>query len=125
MGHGKFTVTQSNLTHENHNTDKATYDHYPENLRLPEEKLKDVERLLRLGVNKQKLKADLEAEGLIVPLKILHNIQNKMNRSRQNAYTGDDELQKLLQQLREIPNATVRIVTNEDDELIGRKIKKC
>lgn len=117
---GKFHVTQSNLTHKNHNTDKATYDHYPENLRIPPEKLPEVKRLISLGVNKQKLKLDLMANGeLIVPMKVLHNIQFAMQKEKQNEFGGADDLASILKKLEIIPNARVRVVTTDTDELIG------
>lgn len=126
LKNGKFIVTKSNLNHEYHGTDVATFKHYPENLRIPPEKLPEVEKMIALGVNKQKLKADLEADGkLIVPLKVLHNIQTAMNKRNESVYSGDDELQRLLKKLQEIPNAKVRVVTSDTDELIGKFRKYC
>lgn len=63
MKEGKLTVKEVNLKHEYHATDEVTFKHYPENLRLPTEKLEEVEKMISLGVNKQKLKADLMADG--------------------------------------------------------------
>lgn len=119
MKNGKFVVTQSHLNHENHNTDKATYDHYPENLRLPAEKLPEVKKMISLGVNKHLLKLDLMADGkTIVPLKSLHNLQTKMRQEKQAEY-GDNELQGVLKKMQEIPNAKIRVVTSDNNELIG------
>lgn len=109
------------LTHENHSTDKSTFDHYPENMRISEDKIKNVEKMISLGVNKQKLKVDLMADGeTIVSLKTLHNLQTKMRLSKKGN-SNEDHLQKLLERLREVPNARIRIVTNEDNELIGNR----
>ncbi len=120
MKNGKFLITQSELNHENHNTDKATYDHYPENMRIPPEKLPEVKKMISLGVNKHLLKLDLMADGKsIVPLKLLHNIQTKLRAENQKEYKGTDELQDLLNMLQEIPNARIRVVTNEENELVG------
>lgn len=121
MKNEKLIVQQADLTHENHATDKATFDHYPENLRILPEKIKDVENMINLGVNKQKLKASLMTDGeKVVPLKTLHNIQTKLRQKNQNNYTADDELTKVLDKLQQIPNAKIRVVTSDQNELIGK-----
>lgn len=115
-----LTVNESSLVHENHATDEVTYNHYSENLRIPPEKLQEVEKMISLGANKQKIKANLmQEENRIVSLKTLHNIQSKLRHQNQHKYDGNDELQKIFQKLQEIPNATVRVVTSDQNELIG------
>lgn len=115
----KFVVTQSNLNHQNHNTDKATYDH-PENLRIPPEKLPEVKRMIFLGAKNQLIKLDLMSDGeTIVPLKVLQNIQNAMKKEKQNEFGNANELESMLKKLQEIPNARIRVVTNDENELIG------
>lgn len=47
------------LNHTNHAIDKVTFDHYPENMRIPPEKLKEVEKMISLGAQKPKIKMDL------------------------------------------------------------------
>ncbi|KAJ6636939.1 hypothetical protein Bhyg_09665, partial [Pseudolycoriella hygida] len=104
---GKLVVTQADLTHKNHDTDEVTYTHYPENLRIPKEKLPEVRRMISLRVNKQLLKADLEADGTsIIPLKALHNIQTAMNKEKQSNYSSNGDLQKILEKLEATPNCT-------------------
>lgn len=115
----KLVVTKANLHHANHATDKQTYDHYPENLRIKKDKLKDVERMVSLGVNKHKLKADLMKDGDIVPLKTLHNIQTRLQMGLQQNYSGN-QLAKMLERMREVPNARTRVIVNSDNELIGK-----
>lgn len=108
------------MTHENHAIDETTYKHYAENLRILAEKVPEVKKMISLGVNKRLLKADLESDGTtVVPLKTLHNIQTAMNKEKAGNYSGDD-LQKVLEKLETIPNARVRVVTNEENELIGK-----
>lgn len=120
LKNGKFLVTQSNLNHENHNTDKATYDHYPENLRILPEKLAEVKRMISVGANKHLLKMDLMSDGkTIVPLKVLHNIQTAMRKEKENEFGNANELESVLKKLQEIPNARIRVVTDEKNELIG------
>lgn len=116
----KLIVKDAILTHEKHNTDKATFDNYPENMHISADKIKDVEKMISLGVNKQKLKADLMADGVTnVALKALHNLQTKIRKQKEGS-SDEDYLQKLLDRLNEIPNAKIRIVTCQDNELIGK-----
>lgn len=115
----KLTVTEVSLNHENHALDDVTYNHYPENMRVPEDELKSVERMIALGVNKHKLKVDLMKDGkTIIALKTFHNIQTKL-RVEKEGINANDILEKLLERLKEIPNARIRVVTNHDSELIG------
>lgn len=126
LKNGKFLVKQSNLNHENHNTDKATYDHYAENLRIPKEKLPEVKKWISLGANKQLIKLDLMADGkTILPLKTLHNIQTAMKKEAKKEFGGADELESVLKKLQKIPNSRVRVVTDEKNELIGMYNFKC
>lgn len=120
LKNGKLIVKQSNLNHENHATDKVTYEHYPENMRIPPEQLPEVERMIALGANKQLLKLDLMSNGAIIPLKALHNVQTAVKAKKQNQYEGADDLEKVLSKLQQIPNAKVRVVTSEENELIGK-----
>lgn len=71
----KLKVMEVQLQHELHNSDKQTYNHYPENMRLDKEQQQEVEKLVALGTNKQRIKADLMKSGKEVPIKLLHNIQ--------------------------------------------------
>lgn len=43
-----------------------------------------------------------------------------MRLRNENAYDGDP-LHKLLKRLEEVPNARIRVVTNENNELIGNE----
>lgn len=116
----KLTVKDIQLTHENHNLDEATYNHYPENMRIDNEQLKTVEKMIEIGGNKQKIKADLMKNGnKVIALKTLHNIQTKQRKEKQGS-NDVDSMEKLLQQLQQVPNARIRVVTNEDLELIGK-----
>ncbi len=105
----------------NHNTDKATYDHYPENLKIPAEKVEEVKRMITVGAKKRLIKLDLMKDSKTnVPLKVLHNLQTKMQKENQSEFDGANELEKLLKKMQEIPNARIRIVTDEKNELIGK-----
>lgn len=90
-------------------------------MRISADKVESVQKIISLGVNKQKMKTDLMSDGkTIVSLKHLHNVQTKLRLRKEANYQGDD-LQKLLERLREIPNARIRVVTNEENELIGKR----
>src|ERR1700744_2702750 len=111
------------LNHTNHDTYKATYNHYPENMRVDPTKMENVKKMLSLGVSKRKLKLDLMADSeSIVSLKTLHNIHTKDRLEKQSAYNGDP-LQQLLERLHEIPNMRIRVLTDENNELIGNSIE--
>lgn len=114
-------MVESNLNHQFHNSDAQTYHHYPENLRLPPEVLQSAEKSIELGANKHKLKLDLMKEtGGVVPLKLLHNIQNKRRLStNQTTLSNLEELHLLLEELQKVPDAIVQVYTDDDDELIG------
>lgn len=114
----KLVVREVNLEHEFHRSDKQTFDHYPENLRLDKEKLEEAEKLVALGVNKQRLKMYLMRDGSVVPLKTLHNIQTRLNNLFNNG-TPENHLLDMLHEMEKIPNARVRVSVNEKDEIIG------
>lgn len=117
----KLKVVEVDLCHQFHNSDKQTFDHYPENLRLPPEKQEEVEKLIELGANKQKVKANLLKNGTTVTMKLLHNIQNKLNATKSRPNEGN-ELQMLLDELQKVPDAVIRVFIDENDELIGKFI---
>lgn len=92
----KLVVREVNLHHENHRSDKQTFDHYIENLRLDANKQKEPEKFISLDVNKQRLKMYLMRDGSKVPLKALHNIQTKQ-RNEYKSSSGESQLQDLLE----------------------------
>lgn len=104
--------------HENHNCDSQTFAHYPENMRLNAEQTQEVERMIAVGGNKQRIKAGLLSSGANVQLKLIHNIQTKMRTEKQQL-KGSGELQKLLEEFLQVPHARVDIIVNEENELIG------
>lgn len=116
----KLVVTKSQLVHENHNLDDATFNHYPENMKIDSERLESVGKMIELGVNKHKLKVDLMKDGKSnISLKSLHNIQTKQ-RLKNEGHSETDMMEKLLERLQQVPNARVRLVTTETLELIGK-----
>src|ERR1700759_4020416 len=102
----QLVVTSANLVHENHSTSKVVYDHYPENMRLSEAQVEMAKSMISVGGNKQRIKAKLMAEngGKTVLLKQLHNIQNK---TLPSVLPGESELEKLVENMQQIPNARV------------------
>ncbi|KAG4068436.1 hypothetical protein HA402_004776 [Bradysia odoriphaga] len=115
----KLVVSKAVLDHENHRVDEATFAHYPENMRIDPAKLESVEKMIELGVNKHKLKADLMKDGKSnISLKTLHNVQTKQ-RLKQQGSNDADIMEKLLERLRQVPNARIKVVTDEKLELIA------
>lgn len=119
MTKNNLVVRESNLIHNNHRSDQATFQNYPENLRLNKKQMNEAQNMVRLGVNKTILKASFLKKGKAVPLKTLHNIQTK----QQNAYqrpNGASELHQLLEEFEKIANARIRVFVNDAGELIGK-----
>lgn len=113
------------LNHTNHAIDSETFKYYPENMRIDDDKMDNVKKMISIGVDKRKLKVDLMADGKkIISSKTLHNIQTKLRLEKQNAYEGDG-LQKLLSRLKEIPNARIRVFADDNSELIGNYEWQC
>lgn len=116
---GKLTVTKSDLAHENHNTDRKTFLSYPENVRLTPKEVEDLRKMMDCGANKQKIKANLMKEReAALPLRVLHNFQTKVHLEKQTSNRKDD-LKRLIEMMMTVPNAKVRVVVDENNELIG------
>ncbi len=114
----KLVVTQSELHHRNHSLDDKTYDHYPENVRLSDKNIEQIEVLLAAGANKRKIKANMmKATGKPVLMKSIHNVQTKMQQSKQNADVN--VLQDLYDAMVAVPSAKVRFISNMDNEFVG------
>lgn len=115
----KLTVKNVNPQHENHQTDRNTFLSYPENVRLTENEVELVKPMIACGASKQKVKAFLSINREApVPLKVLHNLDSKMKQEKQSPNRRDD-LKRLIEMMTQVPNARVRIITNENNELIG------
>lgn len=108
------------LEHTNHSTDEQTFKHYPENMRIDDDKVDNIKKMILMGASKRILKIDLMADGKkIIAMQLLHNLQTKCRKEKEIAYDGNDALQKLLNQLKGIPNANIRVVVDDNNELIG------
>lgn len=115
----KLIIKESKLNHQGHSLDQQTYDHYPENVRLSNEQIENVEKLISVGANKRKIKINVMKDtGKPVLMKSIHNIQTKMQQKTQN---GDgNSLQKLYDVMATIPGAKVRFISNEKNEFVGK-----
>lgn len=99
---------------------QQVYDHYPENLRLNKDELDIAEKMIKVDGNKKKVKMYLQNNrGKPVPIKLLHNIQTKAN-SKIQGVSEETILEKLYNALTSIPDARVRFISNQNDELIGK-----
>lgn len=114
-------MKDSHLKHEGHGVDAVTYAHYAENLRLNDEDTMEAQKMIRVDGNKKKIKMLLMRKlGKPVPIKALHNLQTKMSSEQQ--CDPDDTLASLHEILSKIPNATVKFVTNQHNELLGKRV---
>lgn len=103
-----------------HATDRVTFDHYPENIRLNQAETMEAEKMISVGSNKKLVKMNLMASrnGKAVSLKALHNVQTKI---KINQVVGSgNELQKVYNALTAIPGGRVRFITNESQEILGK-----
>lgn len=107
--------------HENHNVDRQTYLHYPENMRLTADEKAAVTEKIKCGSNKQRIKVDLmeKRNGQPIAIKCIHNIQTKMRADVHQLIAEQTELEKLLENMKQIPNARIKVVVNESNELVG------
>lgn len=103
--------------HKNHNLTAEVFKAYPESMRLtPNEKSAAVE-MIKVGGNKQKIRLLLVEKRDCPPIRLkqLHNLQTNI---RQGSATGTD-LDKLLIEMQKIPDATIKIAVDHDDNLVG------
>lgn len=115
----KLTVTHVNLNHENHQTDRATFLSYPENVKLTESEVKLVSPMFACGASKQLVKAFISKDReATVPLKLLHNLDSKLKQQKQG-FNRKEDLIRLIEMMMQVPNGRVRIISNEENELIG------
>lgn len=74
--------------------------------------------------NKKKVKDILTerrvASGNTAPvlLKSIHNVQTKERKEKENLFSGENELQKLLDSMLKVPGAIVRVLKDENNELV-------
>ena len=88
-------------------------------MRLNKEEHEIAEKMIQVDGNKKKIKTYLQKErGKPVPIKLLHNIQTKNNLKVQGG-GSETVLEKLYNALTTVPNARVRFISSQDDELIG------
>ncbi|XP_070563064.1 zinc finger SWIM domain-containing protein 3-like [Ptychodera flava] len=115
MNNYKVTVLS---TEHNHPISSQAFGWYPENRRLEDSELKQVEDLLQLNVDIRNIKNFVsEKTGKTVISKDIHNIKknldNKMSKGRSEGQKVVDRLLKLQQ---DDPNATTVVEMSSDDE---------
>lgn len=114
-----FSVTEINPNHENHDTDRNTFLAYPESVRLTESEAAEATKMIEAGGSKQRIKALLsKGREAPVPLAVLHNLDTKNRLSKQTNNRKDD-FKHLIDMMASIPNARIRIITNDQNEFIG------
>lgn len=117
MEKGILKIKKINVNHENHNQDIATFQCYSENLRLKDYEKQMVSELIECGANKVKVKAKLMEKrgGAPVMLKSLHNLQTALFKDEK----GENELKTMINEMKKIPNATIRVAVNENNEFLS------
>ncbi|KAJ6639656.1 hypothetical protein Bhyg_12403, partial [Pseudolycoriella hygida] len=80
----QLVVKEAQLHHENHLLNEQVYKYYPENLRLIDTEVAKAQEMIEVDANKKKVKMVLEKQrGKPVPIKLLHNLQTKINEEKQ------------------------------------------
>lgn len=116
-----LVVTKADLQHVNHATTQQVYDHYPENMRLKEDEETEVRNMIKVGGSKKLIKSHIEKKRETpVPIKLLHNLQTKMNAAVEGP--SENPLENLHASLSLVPNVRVRFISNQNDELVGKWI---
>lgn len=121
----KLKVSSMNLSQENHHqSNEQTYNHYPENVRLSTEEIQKASTMLQADGKKLKIKASLMQERIEkgnrapVILKAIH-ILNRINlQKKEQLKNGENELEKLLNSMLQVPGARVEVLRDENNELV-------
>ncbi|XP_076116151.1 uncharacterized protein LOC143083747 isoform X2 [Mytilus galloprovincialis] len=93
---GKFLVVKSIEDHHNHVISKGLFEMLPRERRLPEEELKEAEKLVSLQVNNKLMRDHLQDKtGKKVILKDISNIISKVNASKKS-----DNIESLVSKLK-------------------------
>lgn len=90
-------------------------------MRLDESEVNYVIEMLKAGANTQKIKNILMQRrgGRPVSLKSIHNIHSKFKRNIEQLVGQQTQLEKLLENMQQIPNSRVKVAVNENNELLG------
>ncbi|CAC5411152.1 unnamed protein product [Mytilus coruscus] len=93
---GKFLVVKSIEDHHNHEISKGLFEMLPRESRLPEEELREAEKLVSLQVNNKLMRDHLQDKtGKKVILKDISNIISKVNASKKS-----DDIESLVSKLK-------------------------
>lgn len=105
--------------HANHRSDEMTFKHYPENLRLTAKENMEARKMIAVNGSKRMIKAHLSKNrNSPVPLQALHNLQTKMRKEKQ-ILGPENELVRVIEAMKTVPNATVRVIENDVQEFVG------
>lgn len=111
-------------THANHQLNEQTFRHYPEKMRLSIEEQEKATLMLVADGKKSKIKAHLMEERKKqdnlspVCLKAIHNLQTTIRMEKEKLLPGENELEKLLASMLMVPGANVRVLRDENNELL-------
>lgn len=113
-----------NLTHTNHQLNEQTFRHYPENVRLSNEEKVKATTMLQSKGKKALIKANLMTERIAngnfapVSMKDIHNLDTKDRLGKEQLRDGENELEKMLNCMLQLPGAKVEVLRDENNELV-------
>lgn len=114
----KLEITAINNEHKFHACDRTTFLHYNENMRLSKTEEETAKTLIQCGAKKMKMKTNFMGQREApLSLKSLHNVQTKMNKSL--LVDPNNELVSLLEHIKKIPGAKVKVAVDENNDLLG------
>lgn len=114
-------MKKADLQHVNHATTQQVYNHYPEKMRLDTDEIAEANNMIKVGGSKKLIKSHFEMKRKTpVSIKSLHNLQTKMNAAIEGP--SENPLENLHKALSQVPNARVRFICDENDDLIGKWI---
>ncbi|XP_076100949.1 uncharacterized protein LOC143070591 [Mytilus galloprovincialis] len=119
---GKFLVVKSIEDHHNHVISKGLFEMLPRERRLPEEELKEAEKLVSLQVNNKLMRDHLQDKtGKKVILKDISNIISKVNASKKS-----DNIESLVSKLKKT-GSVVEVFHDFNNQVQGvsTKMRKC
>lgn len=117
-------MSSVHIAHKNHQINDQTFNHYPENVRLSSDEIEKAKTMLASDGKKAKIKANLMAQriekGSNVPvlLKAIHNLWTKNRLGKEQLLNGETELEKLLNNMFQVPGARVEVLRDENNELV-------
>lgn len=114
----QIEITAIKGEHQFHSSDRQTFLHYNENMKLTKKEEELAKTLIECGAKKMKVKTNLMGQREApLRLKSLHNVQSKINKTL--LADPNNELVSLLEQMKKIPGAKIKVAVDESNDLLG------